>query len=637
MLGFVLTLLLCALATLAASGWWIRHSDDPAEAWGAAGLTGLGLAGLATLFVGLLPNGLRWGWMVILAFAMFLAYKSVREGVLSSLRFRTPRSVDGAFPVVLGVMMLLALVAVLTPSVTDDWDSLAYHLAVPKIWLQSGQIHYVPALHQSNFPFTVDNLYIWGLSYGGQSAAKAFNWAVLLLGCFALFGLTRRWYGGRAGWWACVGFVGMPVVLWEAGTAYVDLAHGIFAGLGLLYLCEPVQGKSRRWWPAALMLGLAIGSKYTGLQVMLAGFLAAGVVSLRLKTIRVELKPAFLALVLAVSIGGAWYVKNAIQTGNPVYPYLYKTLGGREWDEWRDATYRNEQQTFGVGRTERGRDPSAIGHAIFGLAYQPGRYVNPGQEQGYGAPTGSIGFAALLGACLFALSGLAKVRERTVLLSLGLLFLLWYFLSQQSRYLTIAGVPMVVLAAGFAVRAGFGRVVAFALSFQALYTGWLVATTQTASKLPVLLGEVSREEYQRRQIGFFDGAEQINRLSEPVKVALYDEVFGFLLDKPYMWANPGHSTIIPYDNMRSGADWESAMRRLGFTHAYVNLGAQPPDQARAWAAELGLVEGPGWEPSQREEMWKDLGRKWMILIAQAVRSGDAKVVWAGRRSVLLEL
>ncbi|MFX8875701.1 hypothetical protein ABTM97_19225, partial [Acinetobacter baumannii] len=83
--------------------------------------------------------------------------------------------------------------------------------------------------------------------------------------------------------------------------------------------------------------------------------------------------------------------------------------GGKGWDQRRADVYSHEQNTFGVGRQASDPDPdlarnpvrlTRIGHSILGLAYQPGRYINPAPIAGQGMAPAWGGFA-LLGA-LFA-------------------------------------------------------------------------------------------------------------------------------------------------------------------------------------------------------------------------------------------
>ncbi len=218
-------------------GRWTKASD-PAEALGIHGLIGLGTLGLLTLPIGLIPGGLKWGLYIVAALAVAGAAQVVRSAMDGGFKFSKPEGASLLALLAIGVGALFSLVAVLAPSDTLDWDTLAYHLAVPKLWLESGQIHYIPFIHQSNFPFTVEDLFAWGLTWGGQSGAKAFTLAFFIFGLFAVFGMARKRYGTQAGWWAATAFATIPVILWESGTGYIDVPHGLYGGLGVLLIAR---------------------------------------------------------------------------------------------------------------------------------------------------------------------------------------------------------------------------------------------------------------------------------------------------------------------------------------------------------------------------------------------------------------
>lgn len=70
-------------------------------------------------------------------------------------------------------------------------------------------------------------------------------------------------------WWGLVAFAYVPLVLWQAGSAYIDVAHGLYAGFALLYLINRLIGKaSAPDVVIGLLLGLACGTKYTGWQTV---------------------------------------------------------------------------------------------------------------------------------------------------------------------------------------------------------------------------------------------------------------------------------------------------------------------------------------------------------------------------------
>jgi hypothetical protein len=639
-LGAFITLIFCLAMVGLGTTVFRRLLEplDPLARWGVGGLFGLGSVGTLTLVLGFLPGGLRWGFWLVLGVGVVGLVLLARD-LRREPRPAGPVGAEWFFVGAFGIAVLLTLVATLAPSTAMDWDSLAYHLAVPKLWIQAGRIELIPFIHHSNFPFAVDNLYIWGLQWGGESGAKAFSLAFYALGLAVLFGMARSLYGRRAGWWAALVFGTMPVVLWEAGTAYIDVANGLYAGLGIafaaLWLRSPDE---RRYvWLAGISVGMAIGSKYTGLQVLAAVgvLLVGGGVALRQGV--PGLRAGVTVGVVALAVGGGWYAKNQAWVDNPVYPFFYERLGGRFWDQRRADIYRNEQQTFGVGRTESGRDPLQIGHAVLGLAYQPGRYVNPGQTLGLGTPLGAVGVSVIAAILVWCFAGRLGRFEGGVLAAVGFSLILWFFLSQQSRYIVSLGVPVAILAGGAVVRTREGSVLAVAAALQAAYSLFLVNLLLTQDQLVAVVGKESRDEFLARRVPFFVPAQSINELGAGSRVALYDEVFGYFLEVPYVWANPGHSTLIPYDDFQDGVAYARWMRENGYSHAYLSLAplVRPRDQAARWLSAAGLADGPGpYEGEERAALMTSFEQRYLVLLAEAILAGEARPV-EGFRSGLL--
>lgn len=622
-------------------GRWSQDLDPAAEL-GVAGLIGLGAAGLLTLFVGLIPGGLGWGVIVMGALWVFGIALLAKNRIYQRFVPKLPEGNWRLAPLVLGVCGLFSLIGVLAPSDMLDWDSLAYHLAVPKLWLNAGHIYFIPSLHQSNFPDSIDALYVWGLTWGGQQGAKAFSLAILVFGLAAIFGLARARYGEKTAWWSALAFGTIPLVVWESGTAYIDVANGLFSGLGILFAASYVADrKSRDLWLCAATLGFAVGSKYTGLQTVFVVGVCLTIAGFLCPPKNVDgLKGAVLVGLVAVAIASPWYVKNVVNTGNPVYPFFSEKLGGRDWDQRRADIYRNEQQSFGVGRTEKGRDPMAIGHAVLGLAYQPGRYVNPQQTVGLGTPLGAVGMVALATLVLWAFSGKLGRFEGSSLAAVGLTFGMWFFLSQQSRYALALAVPLSVLTSGAIARLRLGPVLAVLIGLEAVITGYLVDTQRVTAQLQVVLGRVTDDQYQTASISFFEASKSINALPKQSKVALYDEVFGFLLDVPYMWANPGHGTLIPYDSMQNADDYVREMKKLGFTHVYINTSRLVKDKVFVshWLASMGLPsEDKPLTDDDRKGLLDNFEVKWEVLLADAVAQGKLQPVHQFHSGFLFEI
>lgn len=621
MFGVLLTLIFCLASALAIRPLVSKLilDADPAEKFGVSGLVGLGTLGMFVFAVGLMPGGL--GLIVPLVGVVVAAGAVVgfRSGALTDFRFRAPTGAGLAVLVAIVLLGLIGLIGVLAPSTTLDWDTIAYHLAVPKLWLERGQIGLIQGMHQSNFPFTVECLFMLGLEWGGQAGAKAFSLAYLVFGSFAVFGLARRWYGATAGWWSLLAFAGIPIVCWESGTGYIDVAHGLYATIGLCYAIENLAGAGAvsRWVMAGIGLGFAIGTKYTGLQVVGAFVAVALLYGFVGRNLMKTLNGVAITVLAAVVVGGAWYVKTAVYTGNPVFPFFSSVLGGRDWDEWRASVYKDEQKSFGVGTA-----PTDLGHAVLGLAYQPGRYTNPGQNVGAGFPSGAVGFAVLLVGVGAALSGGGDRKKRIVLGVVGLGLLGWFVLSQQSRYLTVYMVPLAILAGGEVAKSRWGRVLAGAVALQAAMTAMVMARFQTMDQIKVAIGTVPQDAYLSERLAIYRARPFFESLPNDSRIALYDEVFGFYIDRSYFWANPGHSMLIPYDRVSNAAQYVAAMRDQRFTHIYVNLSTGDS----RFVSALGLgASSVAYSEEERAAMMPDLNLKWKVLVSDAVRSGLIKL------------
>lgn len=650
MLGALITLVFC-LGIAGLGSWLLRRwlePLDPAARLGLAGLFGLGLLGTIILFFGLLPSGigLALGVSVVAALAGFALGKPWDQ------KLSKPEGLELAFVAGIGVAVLMAFVGTLAPPDITEWDSLAYHLAVPKIWIEQGQITPVPGIHHSNFPFAFDNLYILGLTWGGHAGAKAFVLASLVFGLMAIFGVARQVYGKQAGWWAALTFATAPVVLWLSGTAYIDVPNGLYAGLGIVLAALYVRQPDERsfLWLAGISIGLAMGTKYTGLQTLFAVGLVLLLAMGARKRLGEGLKFGTMAAGLALLMALPWFAKNAAWVQNPVYPFFHERLGGKDWDARRAEIYQREQRTFGVARPESegfqrevkpGLDFSKFGHAVLGLAYQPGRYINAAQTQGGGNPLGAIGVAVLASLIAWLFSGRGKSFELTQVAIILVSLAMWFVLSQQSRYIVTLAVPLAVMLGGGVLRLKIGPLLGFVVAAQALYSFYLLNSIQLKAQRMLLTGSVTQAEYQQARTPFYESAVEINAANlADAKIALYDEVFGYLLDVPYFWANPGHSTIIPYDSLSTGTEYAQWLTENGFTHVYISTAqlVRSQDNSRRMLATMGLA--PAAEPfteAELEGMRQNWEQKHLPLLMEAVAQKQLVPIMGRANGILFQV
>jgi hypothetical protein len=207
-----------------------------------------------------------------------------------------------------------------------SWDSLMYHLTLTANWVQRHDLAPVfGAYPMSYYGYVPANGSVWlwwwmAPTHGELYANLAFlpQWALLALGA----GAVARRLGARRSWpFACF-LVGMtPTVVRFAATQYVDIftAGCLLAatGFGLSWLRRAEPGTAAL---AGIGIGLAAGAKVLGL--LYGGALAAALLLFAvwrpLPIPRRRVGQAVLALALAVSLGGFFYLRNLAHGVGPL-------------------------------------------------------------------------------------------------------------------------------------------------------------------------------------------------------------------------------------------------------------------------------------------------------------------------------
>lgn len=249
------------------------------------------------------------------------------------------RSVWMACPLVL-IGAIAATHALLHP--LYDVDVLYYHLYMPAQWSQAGHIFIVPTgfgeFAPSYYPYAAELYYLSlmipmgndHLARGGQ----VLFYIELITATVALGREMRLRLWARLVASGCV--VLTPALAWQAATANVDLAltaHLVAVALFAIRMARRPSAADA----AGLILatGLAVGTKVLAIPYLLAlsPLWVRGIASfLRRKRQHSRCRTRNLASMLgatgaAASIGGFWYARNWLVTGNPLYP-LKVTLGG---------------------------------------------------------------------------------------------------------------------------------------------------------------------------------------------------------------------------------------------------------------------------------------------------------------------
>jgi hypothetical protein len=318
--------------------------DHPMDALALATPLGLGLLALSCLGLG------EAGWLNLAGMAVLLAVVT-ELGLLAGIRLvrdaircfsgKQEAGSTGRLDRFLFVFLVVTIGATLFASLAPvtDGDALCYHLQVPKIFLIRQAVYFDPDLHETVYPLITELLYAIALEFRGPVACRCLQWVLGLVFAANVAALARPCLGRRA-WWAATLALLVPAISNGMSAPLNDVALAAFGTAAIVAWTRMLDRPSRRsTLLASVFCGLTLGVKYPSL--VLAGVLTLAVLirpltdqswRSRLSIARtVRLATGFLSLTALV--GGAWYLRAYIHTGNPVFPFFKSWFGGAGLEE----------------------------------------------------------------------------------------------------------------------------------------------------------------------------------------------------------------------------------------------------------------------------------------------------------------
>ena len=252
------------------------------------------------------------------------------------------RSVEGEAVVALG-LILWASASLAIPSLWGPVkvvsDGPIYHLYFAARWWKAGRLFLVASPFGENaatyFPAVGDLWFTWLLAgWGGDRLAKIGQAPFLVVSALAAYGLARRLGSGRSSALVATSwFVGSSPLLLFSFEPNVDTIFVAGYLLTAYFFLQYALGDGR---PGSLALGAlaaggALGTKATGIVFVPILLALALVAALRRRGLgsRTVWHVALLFTLPAV-MAGYWYGRNAVLTGNPLYP-LHLEVRGKVW------------------------------------------------------------------------------------------------------------------------------------------------------------------------------------------------------------------------------------------------------------------------------------------------------------------
>lgn len=418
-----------------------------------------------------------------------------------------------ALVVLLAVYVVADIVATCAP--ISSPDAIAYHAAAPAIFERT---HHVSELSESwatYQPFSVEMLMLDGFLLHGF-VQGAFAPLLLALGSLAaVAGMAARLGGRTIAVLAATIYFAQPFMTWSASSTFVEPALAFAVALSAWNLWRFIRGAgAEAAFLAGLFAGFGAASKYVGLATALA-VAAAGVVLARR---RIDTRAAVAFAVPALVLALPWYVKNLVQTGDPLYPLL----GGARNAE-ADLSRKQVLQGYGVGRS--------FGYALRlpydllanGKAFDRGDFVSPL-------------FLAFTPAAFLS----PRARRPAAVVAVASAFYVgaWFVSSQQARFLLPLMAPLAVLAAvgmcELARRGKVARAIVATATAGVLLAGLGVTAVYVRQFIPVVVGTESRDTFLSQKTSYYDGIRWLNtHLPQDARV-LYGPASGLYLDRDYL-------------------------------------------------------------------------------------------------------
>lgn len=453
---------------------------------------GVGVVGTSILLLGL-AGFLNGGGLAVLCLACVgVCWKSFVR--LPSLLGEALADVwagwslaEFAFFGILAIFMLSH--AALPPT---NFDSLAYHLAVPELYLREGRIFLPPNNFHAAFVGLVHMLYIPLLAVGG-AAAPAMLSSVLALSLIPLAQLLGEYLAdGQTGRIASILVWGGPILVLGAITPRIDVTLVWYLLLGHYAVLLVVRDPTRRrlLWIGGALLGCAIGVKLSAVLYIVGVSPLILFVGWRQQRSGGRDTAGLAIFVVAVIVSALpWLIRNWMWLGDPLYPHL----AGSRVEAWLQALYGGELLPSGTGRS-----PSQqlrilrIPFNFFDFFFAPRRLTPEAEALLYFANPALW----VLPLWLLFRRGTDKLWLALPAVAYGLAVVIRYSGGLNLRYLIPAVVPLAIVSAALVVAClrrhlHWAATVLLMLPFAASVIIW----TATQPAWRYLTGRLSASEY----------------------------------------------------------------------------------------------------------------------------------------------
>lgn len=419
-----------------------KSSDVPLE-WVclclSIGLALLSMVGL-TLLIAHRMSAL-WAWIVlsvltVVQWKSFLGlFERIRRNATAWSASRAKKGLpeQGILLLLMGFIGLFNLAWGLAPEIM--YDSLNYHLAVPKAYLAD---HRIVNLHYGYNAHLVETIYTVALALHGQIVAKLLTLAMGIIATLGVYALGRKVFNHRVGLWSAALFYSTPLVSWLSSSTYIDLIVAMFLLATILAFLQWRGTRQIVWlWATGFLGGAAVGAKLNaafGLPVI-AILLVWELLRTRDLAVWSKVKGFAGCTLAAFLVAGPYFLINYVFTGNPFFPLLNGIFSRGSFQ--LAANINTDAAKFSLGHS-----PLALLRFPFVLTFD---------RQHYGQSPGSLGLCLVVLPVALILLFLRRTETKLLWLVSGVYLVLLVYTVPVARY----GIPILPVVVVLAVATVF--------------------------------------------------------------------------------------------------------------------------------------------------------------------------------------
>ena len=447
-------------------------------------------------------------------------------------------------------------------------DPLAYHLALPRLYLQKHHLSFEQTLTGALYPDNIGLLYLLCIGLRDASLAQLMHYTFSVMTVFSLWCFCRNFFVSRIGIWASTVFVFTPVIMFFSPLAYIDVGVGFFQFLSIWLWMKWIDDRDKSTLLlCGIFTGFAMGSKHTAVPLALCIGLANLWMSYRrTRNVKRVTLDALTYGIPAILLVLPWYVRAYLEAGNPVWPVANGLFGGLDYIG-----------SFNID--------TLVGVSKFGSGFGTVNFSSRLFEWGNVLVTSlwkwaldeTLGWQRAIGIHYLALlPGIfCFLRDKNTRI-IGGIALLYYCIAVllvdgNPRYNIAFVAVLSVLAACVADAWGHLKSKLFSTLFRIVFAFSIIASAGQAFALAYpafqyAMSAKNEDQFLLENEGNYGAFRYVNsNLSADARILLQGIVKGYYCERDYLWDHP-HQSVISYEDYSTPELLMQRMRDLGVSH-----------------------------------------------------------------------